>query len=92
MKQGRVLLRLKSRRGPKGAIIAVAATMLNAAYYVLRDHVDYRDLGTDYFDRIDRPRAARRHDSPLCHTDGTSPAYDASFLALSNRVTLPTHA
>jgi transposase len=53
-------LRLKSRRGPKKAIIAVAATMLNAAYYMLRDHVDYRDLGTDYFDRIDRPRAARR--------------------------------
>ena len=52
--------RIKSRRGPKKAIIAVAASMLTAAYYMLRDDVDYRDLGSDYFDRIDRKRAANR--------------------------------
>ena len=53
-------LRLKSRRGPKKAIIAVAASMLTAAYYMLRDDVDYRDLGTDYFDRSDRTKIANR--------------------------------
>jgi len=53
-------LRLKSRRGPKKAIMAVAASMLTAAYYMLRDDVDYRDLGTDYFDRIDRSKTAKR--------------------------------
>jgi transposase len=52
--------RIKSRRGPKKAIIAVAASMLTAAYYILRDDVDYRDLGSDYFDRIDRTKAATR--------------------------------
>lgn len=53
-------LRLRSRRGPKKAIMAVAASMLTAAYYMLRDDVDYRDLGTDYFDRTDRSKAAKR--------------------------------
>ncbi len=53
-------LRIKSRRGPKKAIMAVAASMLTAAYYMLRDDVDYRDLGPDYFDRLDRTHAAER--------------------------------
>jgi transposase len=52
--------RIKSRRGPKKAIIAVAASMLTAAYYILRDDVDYRDLGSDHFDRTDRKRTADR--------------------------------
>lgn len=52
--------RIKSRRGPKKAIMAVAASMLTAAYYMLRDDVDYRDLGSDYFDRTDRKKAASR--------------------------------
>ena len=52
--------RIKSRRGPKKAIIAVTASMLTAAYYILRDDVDYRDLGSDYFDRTDRKKAASR--------------------------------
>jgi len=49
-------LRLKSRRGPKKAILAVAASMLTAAYHILRDDVDYRDLGPDHLDRRDRAR------------------------------------
>lgn len=52
--------RIKSRRGPQKAIIAVAASMLTAAYYILRDDVDYRDLGSDYFDFADRKKAASR--------------------------------
>ena len=53
-------LRLKSRRGPKKAIIAVAASMLTAAYYLLRDGVDYRDLGAGHFDRRDKAKLAQR--------------------------------
>ncbi|MBI2570142.1 MAG: IS110 family transposase, partial [Candidatus Schekmanbacteria bacterium] len=53
-------LRLKSRRGPKKAIMAVAASMLTAVFYMLRDDVDYHDLGTDYFDRVDKAAPARR--------------------------------
>ncbi len=34
--------------------------MLNASYFILRDGVDYRDLGPDHFDRIDRRKTIRR--------------------------------
>ena len=53
-------LRLKSRRGPKKAIVAVAASMLTAAYYMLKDDVDYHDLGADHFDRRDKAKLAKR--------------------------------
>jgi transposase len=53
-------LRLKTRRGPKKAIVAVAASILTAAYYVLQRGVDYHDLGGDYFDRRDKARLAKR--------------------------------
>ena len=53
-------LRLKSRRGPKKAVIAVAASMLTAAYHMLRDGADYRDLGADHFDRRDKAKLANR--------------------------------
>jgi len=51
---------LKSRRGPKKAILAVAASMLTAAFYMLRNRVEYRDLGADHFDRLDKTKAAER--------------------------------
>ncbi len=53
-------VRLKTRRGPKKAVVAVAASILTAAYHILRDGVDYRDLGADYFDRRDRTSVVRR--------------------------------
>jgi transposase len=53
-------LRLKSRRGPKKAILAVAASILTATYYMLRNGTDYRDLGGDYFDRHDRTKTILR--------------------------------
>jgi len=53
-------LRLKSRRGPKKAILAVAASMLTAAYHMLKHDVDYRDLGADHFDRRDKAQLAHR--------------------------------
>jgi len=53
-------LRLKSRRGPMKAIVAVAASMLTAAYHILRDGVPYRELTATYFDSRDRTKLARR--------------------------------
>jgi transposase len=52
-------LRIKARRGPKKAILAVAASMLTAAY-ILRDGVEYRDLGPAYLDRRDRTKTINR--------------------------------
>jgi transposase len=53
-------LRLKSRRGPKKAILAVAASILTAAYEMLRNDLPYRDLGGDYFIRHEKARITRR--------------------------------
>jgi len=53
-------LRLKSRRGPKKAIAAVAASMLTDVYYMLRDGVEFHDLGDQYFVRHDKTRLANR--------------------------------
>lgn len=60
-------LRLKSRRGPKKAILAVAASILTAAYYILRDDIPYQDLGPDHFDRINKGKAAARLVRKLNH-------------------------
>jgi len=43
--------RIKARRGPKKAIMAVAASMLTAIYHMLKDGTMYQDLGRNYFDR-----------------------------------------
>jgi len=52
--------RLKTRRGAKKAVVAVAASMLTAIYFVLRDRVPYKDLGVTYFDRRDQTKIANR--------------------------------
>ena len=49
-------LRLKSRRGPKKAILAVAASMLTDIYHMLRDGVEFHDLGGQYFAQDDRDK------------------------------------
>ena len=52
--------RLKSRRGAKKAIVAVAASMLTAAFYIIRDRVVYQDLGGDHFTKRNPELAAKR--------------------------------
>lgn len=44
--------RLAAKRGRKRAIIAVAHSILTIAYYLQKQQCDYRDLGSDYFDRL----------------------------------------
>lgn len=53
--------RLRGRRGPAKATMAVAHSMLVAAYYILERQQPYADLGADYFARRDsRDHHARR--------------------------------
>jgi transposase len=52
--------RLKARRGDKKARVAVAASILTAVYFVLRDKVPYRELGPDYFDKSAPAKATQR--------------------------------
>jgi transposase len=51
--------RLKARRGPNKAVLAVAASMLTSAYHMLKYGVEYRDLGPHHFDRDKEVQAAR---------------------------------
>ena len=52
--------RLRARRGPRKAIVAVAASILTAVYWMLRRGVAYQDLGADHFERSNRTRVAAR--------------------------------
>jgi transposase len=53
--------RIKRRRGHNQAIVAVAHSILVSAYYILRDHRPYEDLGGDYFLDRERPERLTRH-------------------------------
>ena len=53
-------VRIKSRRGAKKAILAVASSMLTAAYFRLRDGVEYHDLGAHHFEQRDKQQLAKR--------------------------------
>jgi len=52
--------RLLSRKGPKKAAVAVGHTILVIVYHIIKTGGRYRDLGPDYFDRLDRNAVARR--------------------------------
>ena len=52
--------RLRARRGPKKAICAVAASILTAAYHMLRDGTLWRDLGSDHFHKRAPEQQAQR--------------------------------
>ncbi len=47
------------QRGEKRAVIAVANSILTATYFILRDGVEYRDLGPSHFDRLAPEKVAR---------------------------------
>ena len=53
-------LRIRSRRGAKKAIGAVAPSMLTAAYHMLKDGTLYQDLGANHFDNRDKGKQALR--------------------------------
>ena len=53
--------RLARRRGKEKAAIAVAHSLLVVIYHVLRTRQPYKELGVDYFDRMDSTRVERHH-------------------------------
>lgn len=52
--------RLRSRKGAKKAICAVAASMLTAIYHMLKSGTEHHDLGVDFFDRRAPEQKAKR--------------------------------
>ena len=53
-------LRLKARRGPKKAIMAVAASILTAIYHMLKDGTLYQDLGSNHFQNRSKGQQTKR--------------------------------
>jgi transposase len=51
--------RLVGRRGKKRALMAVGHTILVMMYHMLRDGVEYKDLGPDYLDKLQPQRLTR---------------------------------
>ena len=51
--------RLASKRGKKRALVAVGHALLVVIYHVLKNGVEYTDLGPDYFDRLEPARLRR---------------------------------
>jgi transposase len=51
--------KLKARRGAKRAAMAIAHKILRAAYFILRDGTDYKDLGGTYLDQLAHKRLKR---------------------------------
>ena len=52
--------RVKSRRGWAKAIVATSHKLLTIAFQVLKTDTPYRELGGDYFDRINPVRTVRK--------------------------------
>jgi transposase len=51
--------RLAARRGKKRALVAVGHSLLVIMYHVLKNNVEYHDLGPDYFDKLEPERLRR---------------------------------
>jgi hypothetical protein len=52
--------RIKARRGPKKAIMAVVASILTAIYHMLKDGTMYKDLGRNHFERRSTDQQKKR--------------------------------
>ena len=53
-------LRIKARRGPKKAIMAVAASILTAIYHMLKHGTLYQDLGSNHFQSRSKGQQTKR--------------------------------
>ncbi len=51
--------RVASRRGKKRAVVAVARTILVAAWHILKEGVEYKELGGDYFDHLNEEKTTK---------------------------------
>jgi len=53
-------LSIRSRRGARKAIVAVAASILTAVYHMLKNGTSYRDLGPQHLENRNKEAQARR--------------------------------
>ncbi len=67
---------IKSRRGPKKAAIAVVASLLTAAYHLLKDGTFHQDLGADFLVKRDKAHVAAKLAKRIKDL-----GYDVSFTA-----------
>ena len=49
------------RRGKKRALIAVGHKILIAAYFILRDKVEYKELGNEFLQDRNKDKRINRH-------------------------------
>jgi transposase len=56
---GAIYRRIAARRGAKRAAVAVGRSILEIAYFVLRDGVEYKDLGVNYYDERKKDAVVR---------------------------------
>lgn len=52
--------RLASRRGRKRALLAIGHTLLIMAYHIVKEQYTYKELGADYFDRLNEQYILKR--------------------------------
>lgn len=52
--------RLAARRGKKRAALAVGHTILIMAYHIIKEQCTYKELGADYFDRLNEQHILKR--------------------------------
>jgi len=53
--------RMAGRKGKKRAAIAVGHSILEAAYFILRDQVPYHELGSNYLDKLNQAHIIRHY-------------------------------
>ncbi|HBE03063.1 MAG TPA: IS110 family transposase [Spirochaetia bacterium] len=53
--------RLMPRRGKKRAIVAVGHTILTICYWMLKKNMEYKELGVEYFIRLDPEKHKKYH-------------------------------
>jgi transposase len=75
--------RLAGRRGKKRALVAVAHSILVISYFMIKRHVPYCDLGSDFFDKRRPETTAKKLVSRLEHL-----GYQVSLQQLSIPVSL----
>ena len=57
--------RIAKRRGKNRAVVAVAHSILTAIYFIIRDEVDYNDLGANFYDELNKDHLVRYHQQRL---------------------------
>ena len=53
--------RISMRKGKKRAIVAVAHTMLIAIYHMINENKEYKDLGSDFYNKFNKEKKANAY-------------------------------